>query len=272
MVLAACVVILSVLGHRQDVRTGPSSTGAPVAAASAVQSGSRHPTLVAHAGGAVYGYRLTNAREALDQAYLSGFRYIELDFSLTTDAQIVLIHDWEGCAQRLLGSPGRRSLADFTSARPMAGLHLMTLDDLLQWLRAHPDCSVITDTKEEDNASFLQQLLSQAGDQSASFIPQAYSYDEFTMLRSLGCERVILSLYKMDPDFSALPQFAQEQKPWAVTLPEAYAEQGLLTALSQTGTAVYAHTVDSVDFYDEWKDAGLTGIYTNYFSPARWLY
>jgi hypothetical protein len=46
------------------------------------------PTLVAHAGGAVYGYRLTNSLEALDTAYNGGHRFVELDFEITSDGEI----------------------------------------------------------------------------------------------------------------------------------------------------------------------------------------
>ena len=36
-----------------------------------------HPSLIAHAGGAVYGYRLTNSLEALDASYENGFRVFD---------------------------------------------------------------------------------------------------------------------------------------------------------------------------------------------------
>ena len=270
VLLLLCVVLLCFLGRRAD--GGSAAPSEPDVPAVSVDSPDRYPQLIAHAGGAVYGYRLTNSLEALDQAYQNGFRYIELDLELTSDAQIVLIHDWEGSAQRLLGSAGRRTLESFSSAPVMAGLHLLTLDQLLDWLSAHPDCSIITDTKSEDNRSLLEQLMNRAGGQASAFIPQTFSYEEFQQVRSLGFDRVILSLYKMSIDPAALTQFAQDSQPWAVTIPAEAMEQTLLTSLSQSGISVYAHTVDSVDFFDQWSSMGLTGLYTNYFSPARWLY
>ena len=271
ILLVLCVILLCFLGRRTDDKLVPSSSPEPQITAAA-DSPDRYPQLIAHAGGAVYGYRLTNSLEALDQAYQNGFRYVELDLELTSDAQIVLIHDWEGCAQRLLGAAGRRSLESFTSSPVMADLHLLTLDQLLEWLTVHPDCSIITDTKAEDNVSLMEQLMDQTGEQASAFIPQAFSYEEFEQIRSIGFDRVILSLYKMSTDAVTLTRFAQESQPWAITIPAESMDQTLLTSLSQSGTKVYAHAVDSVDFFDQWRSMGLTGLYTNYFSPARWLY
>ena len=59
------------------------------------------PALIAHAGGAIYGFRLTNSLEALEEAYACGHRVLEVDLSLTSDGEIVLIHDWEEMALRL---------------------------------------------------------------------------------------------------------------------------------------------------------------------------
>ena len=71
----------------------PSPEPAPEEPPAMAEDG-EHPRLIAHAGGAVYGYRLTNSLEALDRAWEAGFRFIELDFQRTSDGEIVLIHDW----------------------------------------------------------------------------------------------------------------------------------------------------------------------------------
>lgn len=274
VILIACVALLFFFGQHLEGDAGarqPAGTK-PAAGTTAMAADGIHPQLIAHAGGAVYGYRLTNSLEALDQAVASGFHYIELDFSTTSDGHIVLIHDWEGTAQRLLGSAGQRTLEGFTSAETMAGLTLPTLDQLLAWLADHPDCTIITDTKDADNVGLLEALKAQAGEQAGAFLPQAYSYEEYQRIRELGFENVILTLYKMHSDQAALTDFVQTSRPWAITLPEERLEQTLVTALAQAGAVVYTHTIDSVDTFDQWSAMGLTGIYTDYFQPARWLY
>ena len=101
--------------------------------------------LVAHAAGAVYGYRRTNSEEALDTAYWNGFLYFELDFERTSDGKTVLIHDWDSMAGRMFGRAGQLTLEEFRTSDTFMDLTVMDLDDLLKWLDRHPDCFIITD-------------------------------------------------------------------------------------------------------------------------------
>ncbi len=229
-----------------------------------------HPRLIAHAGGAVYGYRLTNSLEALDRAWEAGFRFIELDFQRSSDGEIVLIHDWESMAARLLGSEGRRSLRLFRSADALAGLTLLDLGGLLRWMEAHPGCAVITDIKSEDNRAMLSEIREEAGEMAARFIPQAYDFEEARVLAEDGWERVILTLYRVTVAPEELRAFLEEQPLWAVTVSEGRISEALAAAVTDSGTALYCHTVNSLDFVDAWRDKGLTGIYTDYFEPDHW--
>ena len=148
----------------------------------------------------------------------------------------------------------------------------MDLTDLLAWLEKHPGCSVVTDVKEEDNAEILTALREKAGALADRFIPQAYSFGEAAGLREDGWERVILTLYRTDVTPAALGEFLSETPLWAVTVSEGRLTEALAAAVSESGTALYCHAVNSLDLFDEWKEKGLTGIYTDYFQPAHWPY
>ena len=228
-----------------------------------------HPRLVAHAGGAIYGYRFTNSLEALDKAYASGFRFAELDFERTTDGEIVLIHDWKSMCARLLGEAGQRSLEEFRAADTLAGLTLLDLDALLIWMEAHPDCTVITDIKEGDTLSMLAVIRERAGDMAERLIPQAYSYEEVLALEEAGWERVILTFYHAVARPEELRAFLSEHALWAVTMSEAKITEELAAAVAESGTALYCHAINRLDFVDTWRDKGLTGIYTDYFEPKH---
>ncbi|VAW44166.1 hypothetical protein MNBD_GAMMA02-1854 [hydrothermal vent metagenome] len=49
---------------------------------------------IAHAGGAIDGYKYTNSLEALKHNYQQGFRLFELDIQQTADGHFVAVHDW----------------------------------------------------------------------------------------------------------------------------------------------------------------------------------
>ena len=42
-------------------------------------------------------------------------------------------------------------------------------------------------------------------------------------------------------------------------------------AVFKSGTALYCHSVNTLDFVDAWRDKGLTGVYTDYFEPEHWI-
>ncbi len=247
----------------------PEPTPTPEPPAAMAEDG-EHPRLIAHGGGAIYGYRLTNSLEALDSAYASGFRFIELDFQRTSDREIVMIHDWESMAARLLGSEGQRSLRLFRSSPALAGLTLLDLGGLLRWMEDHPDCVIVTDIKSDDNLLMLSEIRERAGEAAGRFIPQAYDFDQATSLLAEGWERVILTLYRIQVDPEELRDYLAETPLWALTLPEARLSEEFAAAAAETGTALYCHSVNTLDFVDAWLGKGLTGIYTDYFQPSHW--
>ena len=248
----------------------PEPTPTPTPAPPAMAEDGEHPRLIAHGGGAIYGYRLTNSLEALDRAYEAGFRIIELDFERTGDGEIVLIHDWESMAARLLGEEGRQSLRLFRSAPALAGLTLLDLRGLLRWMGAHPDCRIVTDIKSEDNLEMLSEIRESAGDAWTRFIPQAYDFDQASALLEDGWDRVILTLYRITVTPAELEGFLAETPLWAVTVSESRISGELAAAVAESGTALYCHSVNTLDFVDAWRDKGLTGIYTDYFEPNHW--
>lgn len=230
-----------------------------------------HPSLIAHAGGAVYGYRLTNSLEALDASYENGFRVFELDFEVTSDGEYILLHDWESMAGRMLFGKGKITLDEFKNAEKFASLTLLSLDDLLSWLSVHDGCFVVTDGKC-GNEPFLSELYKRADALSGRFIPQAYSYDEYKMAKDIGFERVILTLYGMNDTEEGLVAFAKSEKPWAITIPKDVMTKTLVSRMAELGIFTYAHTVNDLSFFEEWRECGLYGIYTDYFSPIKWVY
>ena len=230
---------------------------------------SDYPALIAHAGGAIYGYRLSNSLEAIENAYANGFRLIELDFQITSDQKYVLLHDWESMAERMLFSRGQRTREEFLAADTFAGLTLLDLDMLVTWLEAHPDCRIVTDAKCE-NLPFLEHLSSLA--LKDRFIPQTYSYEEYKSAKELGFNDVILTLYAMNSPVHEVVSFIHKEKPFALTIPEAVLNEELLTRVADVGVVVYTHTVNDLSIFEKWRKFGLHGIYTDYFIPSEWVY
>jgi hypothetical protein len=125
--------------------------------------------LIAHAGGGLPTEIYTNRLEAMELAAKHGFKLIEVDF-WRTDKGIALGHD------------------------PNA-LSPTTFDQLLDFLRRHPDVSIVTDFKT-DNVSGLRKIAELAGPMRSRFVPQLYDLAEYRPAMEMGFPRPILTAYR----------------------------------------------------------------------------
>ena len=183
--------------------------------------------LIAHAGGGLPTAIYTNGMEAMETAAAHGFRLIELDFWRTSKG-LALGHNPDH-------------------------LSPVTFDQLLDFLRRHPDISIVTDFKT-DNLLGLRRIAELAGPMKSRFIPQVYSLDEFLPAMDLGFPRPILTAYR-SWNFGWL--FRVNSVPVrAVTIP--YNQRHLARLVDHP---VYLHTVNS-------PTPGY-GLYTDCLIPAQ---
>ena len=221
---------------------------------------------VAHAGGGINGIAGTNSLEALDENHRRGFRFFELDFEWTADGHLVAIHEWEGAHRKNFIAPPPQvpTLKEFMEQGMNNDWTQLTLDRLNRWLDHHPDAFIITDIKSR-NIAGLGKIRASDERNVKRFIPQIYSPDEFEPARALGFEKIILTLYRTRMRDDKVLQFCRKHKPFAVTL---WAERALRSELprnlSNTGTRVFAHTVNDTDLWEELKKRGVSGIYTDF--------
>ncbi len=183
--------------------------------------------LIAHAGGGLPTAIYTNSIEAMETAARHGFHMIEIDFWRTRTG-LALGHDSN----------------DLSEA---------TFDQLLDFLRRHPEISIVTDFKS-DNVHGLRRLAHLAGPMRSRFIPQIYNLDEFQPVVELGYPRPIFTVYR-----SRAPAwlFRVNSVPLrAVTMP--YNQRYLAGLVDHP---VYLHTVNS-------PTPGY-GLYTDCLIPAR---
>ena len=98
-----------------------------------------------------------------------------------------------------------------------------------------------------------------------------YKRQEYAAAKAIGYKSVILTLYRMPaPDHTELTEFALTQSPWAITIPDPYMDESLISSLSQNGICTYTHTVNDLSGFEQWRACGLHGIYTDYFYPNKW--
>ena len=166
---------------------------------------------IAHAGGQIGNATYTNSIDALNVNYDAGFRIFEMDFSFTSDQQLVCLHDWEESFER---SFGRRRQAPVTLlefeqlVRDRSEYNKCTLGSLMQWFSAHPQAILVTDVKER-NLDALAVISSSYPQFIDRVIPQIYQPDEYSVARDLGYKRIIWTLYLYPGSASTVLRNAQ---------------------------------------------------------------
>jgi len=228
----------------------------------------RMQELVAHGGGKIGNITSTNSLEALDYNYNKGFRFFEIDFNWTLDEELVLIHDWEECLERLYKTgPKLCSLGEFTGLEMVNGMTQMKLGDLINWMLRHPDIYIITDIKS-DNIKGLRKISKEYPAFKHSFIPQIYTYEEYDKAKEMGFEDMILTLYRSNYPDEDVVNFLSTHKVSALTMWHYRANKDFIDRLKKLGIFIYAHTVNDPKLKTQLKDMGVDGFYTDSLEPA----
>lgn len=227
---------------------------------------------VAHAGGGVDDQTYTNSFEALNYNLQQGFRYFEIDFSFTSDDQLVCLHDWEESFERFFGvqSNGAVTVDEFEDlVANESPFHKCTADSLADWMRTNSDTYLVTDAKER-NIEALSLLLEKIPDARQRVIPQIYDPENIATVRDLGFQNVIWTLYRFRKSNAEVMDWLEGlEGNIAVTMPKGRAESDLPATLWSMRIPTYVHTINSAQEENKFRnDFAVTEIYTDFLIPS----
>tara|TARA_R110002020_G_scaffold34066_14_gene103570 strand:+ start:9643 stop:10524 length:882 start_codon:yes stop_codon:yes gene_type:complete len=223
-------------------------------------------SLIAHAGGGLQQGDYSNSKEALDQSLSHGFELFELDFNRTSDGALAIGHDWTdqyrywnrlGWGDWLTSFFFAPSARSYEAATPGFGLTRLSLDTLLDWLRANPG-RIVTDFKS-GNIDGLAWIASRAGPLQHRFVPQIYSLSEYQAVRELGYDDVIFTSYRLPPTVELFSQIDQLDL-FAITVPAAAVADAARVISKHR---LFTHTINSP------VTLPAAGYYTDCLIPAK---
>ena len=231
---------------------------------------------IAHAGGQVTGadgevYKYTNCLEAFSRCIEDGVHFVELDFRLTTDKEIVCIHNWRKDFVKADGTMAESavSLEEFRQGRIRGGFTPMTMEDVASALQSHGDVYIVLDLKGsgEEVKEGYRLMAQEYPDLIPQLIPQFYHVSEYESLYALGYRAMIYTLYKTEEwerSEDALNEFAMRVRLVGITMGKRRAlDDSFLSQVLGTGQPVYANTVDSPARQQKLYDRGVSAVYTN---------
>ena len=240
--------------------------------------------LLSHAGGGLKSGIYSNSLEAFDRAHADGLRVFEVDFSWSSDAHLLALHDWtaqydywfapsliDRAVNRIrqrLGSLTLPTSRDEFLAKPMrSGVTPMDIELVLGWLDRHPDSVLVTDIKSE-NVKGLSLIAQLRPDLSGQIIPQIYAFEEYQPVRELGFSRIILTTYRQNMTTFDILEKAKPLDLFAVTLGYWRVLEIADYGVARLPFPVFVHTINDPKTALELQSKGVFGVYTDYLLPA----
>lgn len=154
------------------------------------------PELIAHAGGEIDGYIYTNSLEAIEKSIAEGYKYIEIDFSITADSVVVAAHDWAGYNKDTgFAHKGDTApvLADF-KARRLHGVYTpLTAAEVNEIFEKDTSLVLVT-----DKISSPEILARKFPALKERMVVEAFSYSDYVALLDAGYMRVLYSVLACD--------------------------------------------------------------------------
>lgn len=224
------------------------------------------PLMIAHAGGGFDGVAYTNSIDALHGSYQDGFRYIEIDFSWTSDGQLVCLHDWDKTFKKLFKQKTKKplSLAQFKElVENHPDYRPCTLDSLAAWLSNKPDVKIITDIKY-NNLKGIQLITEKYPDLKPQLIPQFYQPEEYSILKSMGFTDLIWILYQYKGSKKSVVELSKDMDLFAVSMRSSQAKNRTLQKLLKQHR-IFVYTINNRRKLDKLVEKyGVSGIYTDF--------
>ncbi|VAW46370.1 hypothetical protein MNBD_GAMMA02-1705 [hydrothermal vent metagenome] len=230
------------------------------------QSTAQQALMIAHAGGGYERQNYTNSIEALNGSYQSGFRYIEMDFSWTSDGQLVCLHDWDKTFNKIFKQKVKQavSYAQFKQlVEDHADFRSCTLDSLAMWLLNKPDVKIITDIKNH-NLKGIQLIIEKYPELQHQLVPQFYQPEEYQQLKDMGFNDLIWILYQYKGSKKSVLKLSQDMQLMALSMRASQAKSPTLQKLLDKHR-IFVYTINKDRVKTKLIDKyGVTGIYTDF--------
>jgi glycerophosphoryl diester phosphodiesterase len=225
------------------------------------------PLMIAHAGGGFNGQNYSNSLEALELNYNKGFRYFEIDFSWTSDQQLVCLHDWGKRFKKTFGFKTKHALS-YEKFQYLLNntnkLHPCTLETLEIWLLEHPDVTIITDVKY-NNIKAIAKIIKQYPNLLNRLIPQFYQPKEYAILKDMGFKQLIWILYQFEGKLSSVVGYVNNMDLLAISMRASQAKKKFAKQLIVNGENIFVYTINNQKALEKLvKKHQVSGIYTDF--------
>ena len=227
--------------------------------------------VIAHGGGFYKGYETTNTIEALNNSITNGYSLIELDLEISSDGEIIMLHDWDRTSKHYYGQTFEKPLSkkQFAEIKVHNKFETLDFEKLTKFFDENKDFKIVTDTKG-DNVKILSLISKKYPQYVKRIIPQIYSKEEWQSVKDMGFDEIILTIYKQEKiDCIDIAKYARDKKLFAIAMPDYAADLGYCKKISDFGIKVYVHPVSSYEKAMVYLSKGAFGVYSSSLLPAE---
>ncbi len=230
--------------------------------------------LIYHACGGIDGLAYTNSREALEQTLADGNRFVEVDFSFTSDGELVCTHDWENS----WGFEGQLPAREFATAKIFGKYTTLSAADIVRYMADYPDLYIVTDTKEGTKDKEFLGVIQALADLSAPypgvterFIIQLYTGGVKAQVKEIypfDDENFLFTVYKFGSDPNLILDVCYKDDISVLTVPTGAFSAETLAFFVSKNIVVFEHTVNRPDLAAAELKKGAHGLYTDFLAAA----
>lgn len=238
--------------------------------------------VIVHALGEIDGITYTNSREALETSCNNGRRLLECDLIMTADNQVVACHDWDlwlgynKDAGFLEEGGAIPSYDEFMAGQTKGGYTPLSGEELVLFMKEHPDIYIITDTKEAD-PQILKEPFHALVDLAKKhdceevldhFVIQIYHGYMYGVIKEIyPFSNYIFTLYQegyrgKEEKMEEYAKFCMLNNIDVVTMNADYYHDRLLDICNKYGLQLFVHTVNDEAEINSLINKGV-GVYTD---------
>ncbi len=220
--------------------------------------------LIVHACGGIDGLDYTNSREAMDSTLKKGHRFVEVDFTFSSDGIPVCVHSWSD-----LNSDTVMDHNTFKSHKIYGKYSTLDAEDILDYMERFPDLYIVLDTKDS-MPELVRALvdLNAPRDIMERFIIQVYAAGEKSRIMELYPfpeENFLFTAYILGNRPGYIMSVCYEENISVVTLPYEWLSDSWHYFFDKD-FVVFIHTVNRPDEMKWLFSKGVHGVYTDFLS------
>lgn len=218
--------------------------------------------VIAHGGGAIDGYAVTNSREAVEHSIRKGLKSIEVDLRQTSDGRF--IGQYDEARFRAAGVDDTSKLApdDLFALKLYGKYHPVSADDLNRIFLADTSLVLVTDKTRNYSA-----LMAKFRFQDRIYV-ETFTVIQFLQARMQGIANPMLRMGKNYRWLLKAFIYTFDVRLVTVKQNDVEGDEGFYKSLKENGVCPLVSTVNNREFIERYKDS-ICAVYSDFLdAPA----